>query len=202
MGNTLQSEITQQDIDKWVKQAYDTACKHGFHDKEYSDAHCLMLMITEISEAVEADRKNKYADKENVDGLYSRFKSGTLRDDNFKILFERFVKDSNTDELADVCIRIFDFCGLRNIKAGFVSDKAIEDSNAYLLISGLTFTEFCFRLTGSINRADYDNSYKILRSALTGIAIYCDIHGIDLKKHIELKMKYNEIRPFKNGKNY
>ncbi len=41
--------------------AYKTACEHGFHDKELSNSHYLMLVITELSEAVEADRKGMRA---------------------------------------------------------------------------------------------------------------------------------------------
>ena len=36
-------------------RAYKTACEHGFHEEELSDKHCLMLVITELSEAVEAE---------------------------------------------------------------------------------------------------------------------------------------------------
>ena len=44
-------------------RAYQCACRPGFHDKEYSNAHCLMLIITEIIEAVDADRKGKFNGK-------------------------------------------------------------------------------------------------------------------------------------------
>lgn len=37
--------------------AYLTAKEHGWHDKELSDETYLMLIITEIAEAVQADRK-------------------------------------------------------------------------------------------------------------------------------------------------
>ena len=43
-------------LNKWRDRAYKTACEHGFHDKELSNEHCLMLVITELSEAVEAER--------------------------------------------------------------------------------------------------------------------------------------------------
>lgn len=42
-------------------RAYDNSCKHGFHDKKYSDEHFLMLIITEIGEAVNADRKGLFS---------------------------------------------------------------------------------------------------------------------------------------------
>ena len=37
------------------REAYETAKAHGWHDKEYSDEHFLMLIITEIAEAVQAE---------------------------------------------------------------------------------------------------------------------------------------------------
>lgn len=38
-------------------KAYKTACEHGFHDQELSNNHFLCLVISELMEAVEADRK-------------------------------------------------------------------------------------------------------------------------------------------------
>ena len=40
-------------------RAYKTACDRGFHDEELSNEHCLCLVISELMEAVEADRKGK-----------------------------------------------------------------------------------------------------------------------------------------------
>ena len=45
-------------------KAYKTACEHGFHDQELSNNHFLCLVISELMEAVEADRKGRRA---NVD---------------------------------------------------------------------------------------------------------------------------------------
>lgn len=49
---------------EFIKRAHEMACRHGFHDKELSLEHCLMLVITEISEMVEAHRKGYYHFKE------------------------------------------------------------------------------------------------------------------------------------------
>ena len=40
-------------------RTYKTACEHGFHDKDLSNEHCLCLVISELMEAVEADRKGR-----------------------------------------------------------------------------------------------------------------------------------------------
>ena len=51
-------------------RAYKTACNHGFHDEELSNEHCLCLVISELMEAVEADRNNKYADRKSFKDYY------------------------------------------------------------------------------------------------------------------------------------
>lgn len=48
-------------------KAYKIACDHGFHDKELSNEHWLCLVISELMEAVEADRKGKRFDKEKYE---------------------------------------------------------------------------------------------------------------------------------------
>ena len=52
--------MSKIDLNALRDRAYKTACEHGFHDEELSNEHCLMLVITELSEAIEADRKGKY----------------------------------------------------------------------------------------------------------------------------------------------
>lgn len=52
-------------LNKLRDEAYATAKANGWHNEEHSDEHCLMLVITEIAEAVQADRKNLYISKRN-----------------------------------------------------------------------------------------------------------------------------------------
>lgn len=190
----MENKITLQDIDRWIKQAYDTACKHGFHDKEYSDRHWLMLIITEISEAVEADRKGKHTDWSMLTGLYN-YTFGNENPDKETIQqdFERYIKDNIEDELADVCIRIFDLAGLRKLNMQSFYPCGYSQR--------LTFTEFAYSLVQTIDNPTRSLS-KRLRSVICKVIAYCYYHNIGLKKHIELKMKYNEMRPKLNGKNY
>ena len=55
----------ETDLNKLRDRAYLIAKSHGFHEKEESDETYLMLIITEIAEAVNADRKGKHADISN-----------------------------------------------------------------------------------------------------------------------------------------
>ena len=53
------------DLNELRDEAYSIAKANGWHEEEHSDEHWLMLVITEIAEAVQADRKNLYISKRN-----------------------------------------------------------------------------------------------------------------------------------------
>lgn len=71
-------------------RAYKTACNHGFHDEELSNEHCLCLVISELMEAVEADRNNKYADRKSFKDYYEDEEPHYNAD--FKYSFENISK--------------------------------------------------------------------------------------------------------------
>lgn len=54
-------------------KAYKCAKKHGWHEKALSDEHCLCLVISELMEAVEADREGNYACMDMKDFFSGRF---------------------------------------------------------------------------------------------------------------------------------
>ena len=82
-------------INDLVKRAHETSVKHGFWEKNRDFGEVISLMHCELSEAFEEYRKGKgfnesyYEDGKKLCGIPS--------------------------ELADVVIRIFDFCGGNDI---------------------------------------------------------------------------------------
>lgn len=81
--------------------------KNGFwEDKETKNmGETLMLVVTELAEALEAHRKGHYAD------MYKYRKLNfTPLSITFKENFETHIKNSFEDELADVIIRMLDLC--------------------------------------------------------------------------------------------
>ena len=85
----------------------------------------LMLIVSEAAETLEGNRKDKSfpntKDFELPNSL-EHFKIDLLNDnekDRFKEYFETFVKDTQEDEIADVLIRILDFCGAYEIDIDF-----------------------------------------------------------------------------------
>lgn len=113
-------------------EIHEYAINKGFWDKERETGTLLMLCVSELAEAMEADRKDRYADLE----LIEKDKEDFI---DFKWSFENSIKDTFEDELADTILRILDLCGAK---------------------------------------------------------------GIDIEKHIELKMKYNATRERMHGKKY
>jgi NTP pyrophosphatase (non-canonical NTP hydrolase) len=128
-----------------ISQAHEMAKSKGFWEGERNKPEMLMLVVSELAEALEALRKDHYADQAVVESLSHDIELDRTDEEfllkaiNWKTSFEQGVKSSFEDELADVAIRLFDLCG------------------------GL---------------------------------------GVDLEKHIEMKMKYNSMRGYKHGKKF
>lgn len=86
----------------------------------------IALIHSELSEALEADRKGKWA---NVAGYEES--SRTLEDTDMKnIMFKTNIKDSVEDEIADAAIRIMDLCGYLGINLEWHIEKKAEYNNS------------------------------------------------------------------------
>lgn len=83
------------------EKIHKTAKDKGFYDKEFNVGEKLMLVTSELGEALEAHRKNKFYDKE-VDFVTHN------QGDFFETVFIQHCKDTFEDELADATIRLFD----------------------------------------------------------------------------------------------
>ena len=182
-------------------KAYRCAVKHGWHEEEYSNEHFLCLVISELMEAVEADRKGKRAQV----GMFKEWQGNSIpltegtRQRRFKEDFEAYIKGSVEEELADACIRLLDLAGLRNVDLGEVTLDELKSSEGFF---DWTFTESMFFLVCNLTNTDFIESHSFdsyLRVALMEIMGFCVKKDIDIFWHIEQKMKYNELRPFMHG---
>jgi NTP pyrophosphatase (non-canonical NTP hydrolase) len=104
-----------------ARQIFEDNKLKGFWDTERETGTLLMLMVSELAEALEADRKNKVANIEKFNNRLKEYEdSPSLVQhlqiaDPFKHCFEIFIKDTFEDELADTVIRILDLCGARGV---------------------------------------------------------------------------------------
>lgn len=81
----------------------------------------LMLIVSELGEAMEAHRKGRFAvyETNNLNDMMS-----------FDEYFEKTTKDTFEDEIADTIIRLFDMCGGLNINIGHhIQQKLIYNGN-------------------------------------------------------------------------
>ena len=128
-------------------RAYKTACEHGFHDKELSNEHCLCLIVGELMEAVEADRKGRLGKKckSRFEMDYNRYPALVEEEKRFKCSFKKNVKDTLPDELSDAVIRLLDLAGLRNISIDDFPEEAIYGASESCV--GETFTESIYAIS-------------------------------------------------------
>ena len=173
-------------------RAYKTAKAHGWHDKELSDETYLMLIITEIAEAVQADRKGIRPDIEG-------FKEFVEAHDETAITyaFDKYIKGCVEEELADVVIRCLSFAGHRGWDLQHALDDLLSTSEADEIYGDETFAEVAYyACSGIIMAIDQE---KAVHSVLGDVVSYCNYKGIDIDWHVEQKMRYNELRPYKHG---
>lgn len=166
-------------------QAYQCAIKHGWHEQNLSNEHCLCLVISELMEAVEADRKGKNSSRIQFEDYMGAMKRS---DKDFFYAFKYTIKDSVEDELSDAFIRLLDLAGLRDIDLDDY-DYIGSDTDDY---SGMSFTESMYHITRYV--MDYD-----IPTTLNEILAFCKDRDIDILWHIEQKMRYNELRSYKHG---
>jgi NTP pyrophosphatase (non-canonical NTP hydrolase) len=101
-----------------------------------------MLVTSELAEALEAERSNKFADLKYFQNRIVEIensKKEPLNDQEYALLFKSTLKDTYEDEIADAIIRLLDHAGKLEI---------------------------------------------------------------DIDAHIAAKLKYNQTRPYKHGKQF
>lgn len=85
-------------------------CSYTGQQESRNIPELLMLIVSELGEAVEALRKDRHSNWEEF------FSIAPYRMDlDEKEVFEECIKDTFEDEIADAIIRLFDLCGYLNI---------------------------------------------------------------------------------------
>lgn len=121
------------EIRELQRRIHRNAIDKGFYKHPHNFGNDLMLVVSELGEAIEAHRQNDWCDMEAYNELMVN------ETYSFETCFKREIKDTVNDEIADAVIRLMDMC---------------------------------------------------------------EFYGIDLQKHIELKMEYNKTRPILHDKKY
>ena len=180
-------QMTPKDWSHLAERAHANAVEKGFYDQTPSIKVLRMFAICELAEAIEADRKGRRAVvSEEIDDYV---------DETFVTDFHARIKDTVEDELADFVIRCLDYVGWRSKACNW---DAIEIS--FNSIPPEEWEE----VEGIAEVAYYaaERMFSSVPYALELVLSYCQFVGIDIMRHVELKMRYNELRPRLHGKKY
>lgn len=164
------------DLNKLSKEIYEANKAKGFHDEKNSKEHMLCLVISELMEAVEADRK----------GL-------TFNEIGYT--------DSVEMELADAVIRLLDTAGALELALYSFSKDSCDYGTTKNVFENCLFTESIFIIIKRLLNSPLSLNL-VISSIIFDIENLCEVMNIDLWKHVELKLKYNSLRPYKHGKKY
>jgi len=108
-------------MNRLARKIFKANKKKGFwtdNPKERNFGEVIALCHSELSEALEADRKGKKASLDTFEFLNKEPQNMvSIEEANelFKSTFQTYIKDTKEDELADTIIRVLDYCGAMKI---------------------------------------------------------------------------------------
>lgn len=175
-------------------KAYEIAKNNGFHEEEVSEKHCLVLVISELIEALEAYRKGNclYENEDKYMDVQSKI-NDCYNNSEVKECFKKYIKDTFEDELADTVIRLLDLAGYKDFDVVPECLKTIDVRNK-------SIPEHIFTMISNLS-SDFYLSYRI-DYCIKYIFELSEEMGIDILWHIDVKMAYNELREYKHGKRF
>lgn len=193
--------MNTEELNALKDRAYKTAVAHGFHEEEKPDAYWLGLVMSEMGEAINADRKGLHADTKRFEEVMA------MRCITPRVAFEENIKDSVEDEIADIVIRLLDFAGLRGyeLSTDEYLDSFIISALEELKTSGLPglLLVFIYALSYNFSYGNLECCVCITIRIISGC--FEKMTGgsdCDLWWFVKQKMRYNEQRPILNGKRY
>lgn len=174
---------------KLQQRIWEIATAHGWHEQPIPTAQYCGLIMTEMAEAIEADRNGRRADMESFN---ERMSSLDGSDECFKEMYKRYIKGSIEEEFADVVIRVLDMAqevhGDKMRWLGYYPYGQVYQENESFIENAWYFIREVLNW-GMMNISD----------SVSFMFDWAQDLGIDLWQHIEWKMKYNELRPYKHG---
>ena len=190
--------MNTEELNALKERAYKTAVEHGFHEEEKPDAYWLGLVMSEMGEAINADRKGMHADV-----VLFNDDLGKLP---FKESFEAHIKDTVEDEIADIVIRLLDFAGMKGctlLISGFCFPSSIVVIREFAG-NGLpgTLIQLIGSLYFSLNKNRVNRAIGDVIEILSNCFEKMTDSDHDLWWFVKQKMRYNEQRPMLNGKKY
>ncbi len=198
-----------QDIfDKLVSYQY-TAYKlskdKGYWSQGMNENRAEMMIISELSEALEADRKDNWIPisvntppelQEAIDAISER--TTPLPNDVrlpllnvIKMLYDEAIKKTVQEEMADVVIRILTYTA--NFDANLIYREYRKNTTGNFGNDLLRITHYCLEAYHEINGRDWGY-------VLSSVIHLASWYGVDIDLHVRLKLIYIEASINENKK--
>lgn len=200
------------DLDKLGNQVFSINEKRGYHNKSDIggkrtdvDKVYLTLVLTELSEVVEADRRNKRYNFKDYNREIDLLDRSKTKPELAKVeeLFRKYVKDTIEDEFADVVIRLMDYAKIKDVE--LTTLYGISSGPKFCRINSLPDNIFyiCQEIANLNTKQYIELRWRIplLIGMIFQLAYWYD-SSINLMQHIEMKIDYNSIQPKSNNKKY
>ncbi len=175
---------------KLQQRIWDVATAHGWHEQLISTEQYCGLIMTEMAEAVEADRNGRRS--EDAEFKRALTFEAANKASYFKACYKDYIKGSIEEEFADVVIRVLDMAqevhGDRMRWMGYYPYGQVYHEKDSFIENAWYFIREVLNW-GTMNISD----------CVSFMFDWAQHLGIDLWQHIEWKMKYNELRPYKHG---
>lgn len=188
------------DVNLLAVLIHDNAVQHGFWDDFTSAEHFLCLVVCELAEMVEANRKGRMANMASFEHCINEKPSkheAATEEQRYAYWFEAYIKDTVQDEMADTVIRLLDLAAGKHIEVTAFD----SDCNYCGVVRKFdTLTENTWNIMGVITKNGVLR--YMLNKALRSMGELAEKFEVDLWWHVQAKMRYNKIRPYKHNKKY
>lgn len=196
---------------------YNNAVSHSFHDNHTSMEHDVMMIITELCEAINAHRARDIFPKNIYDVIQMAIKDRKIEPDttissfyedlnnnraSIKGAYEEYIQGTFTEELADAYIRCIDYIAYHQlakmVRVTLDSLSSVKRTLFENQLRGLTLPHMIHVVIRFYYKGDvYDPAILLL-----GISSIANIFKIELSDFIHAKIIFNINRPILHGKQY
>lgn len=195
--------LSYEQINFLAGKAHSCAMRHGFYDDVEDNPAKLeqleVLLAGEIGEIVDADRKGKWYIQTSMfaeSELNSILEGDTVTD--FQLYYDQYIKGTVEEELADVCIRCFDILGfMKETVVPFSEEAMARKRDSHIYDNTWKFAHKLYELCLYLR----NNPLRVV-IMIELVDDFSRRYGVNLDLHIQAKMMFNELRPYKHDRKY